>query len=188
VPRFGEAYAGLADVAYWQRRRLASALALYERAATTLYDCGYELTEGQHPLPNRSLPESLEQLSSRQVRELHEPATGLRFGFPPSMRKTTYFRRGLLSQGLVGDGEGTRQRRRAAPSGKTLRRIEILKLYMKSKTISESPSIAPQPAQGFEARIERWPALTHSVQLYDQLAQAPAAFEGSESRNFGLEN
>ena len=37
-PRFGEAYAGLAEVAYWQREDLGAALGLYERAAADGYD------------------------------------------------------------------------------------------------------------------------------------------------------
>ena len=37
-PRFAEAYAGLAEVAYWQREDLVAALGLYERAAADGYD------------------------------------------------------------------------------------------------------------------------------------------------------
>jgi len=37
-PRFAEAYAGLGDVAFWQRDELDAALSLYERAAADGYD------------------------------------------------------------------------------------------------------------------------------------------------------
>ena len=47
-PRFGEAYAGLADVAYYQRDDLASALALYDEPR--LRHRRYDLQDRQYPL------------------------------------------------------------------------------------------------------------------------------------------
>ena len=37
-------------------------------------------------------------------------------------------------------------------------------------------------------RNEAMTALTHSVKLYDELAQEPSALEGSEPKDLGLEN
>ena len=94
-----------------------------------------------------------------------------------------YYRRAssAMEKELASVGEPAPQER---PS-----EIEILKLYMKSEN-NLGVALYRSAARSGDSRrrIEAMAALTHSVQLYDQLAQAPAAFEGSESRNFGLEN
>ena len=187
--RFGEAYAGLADVAYWQRDDLASALALYERAA----DNGYTTADTSYKRGNilyrtGRYQESLEHFFEAGAGSSMSPYLAYAFGSALYARNDlfsaeAYYRRAssAMEKELASVGEPAPQER---PS-----EIEILKLYMKSEN-NLGVALYRSAARSGDSRrrIEAMAALTHSVQLYDQLAQAPAAFEGSESRNFGLEN
>jgi tetratricopeptide (TPR) repeat protein len=67
--------------------------------------------------------------------------------------------------------------------------IDILKLYMQSEN-NLGVALYRSAARSGDARRRNQAmiALTHAVQLYDQLSQAPSALEGPEPRNLGLAN
>jgi hypothetical protein len=187
--RFGGAYAGLADVAYWQRDDLASALALYGQAAANGFstaDTSYK--RGNILYRTGRYAESLEQFFEAGAGKVMSPYLAYAFGSALYARNDlfsaeAYFRKAsvAMERELADVGEPAPQER---PS-----EIEILKLYLQSEN-NLGVALYRSAARSGDARRrnEAMTALTHSVQLYDQLSQAPSALEGSEPRNLGLEN
>jgi tetratricopeptide (TPR) repeat protein len=187
--RFGEAYAGLADVAYWQRDDLTSALALYGQAAAngfTSPDTSYK--RGNILYRMGRYAESLEQFFEAGSGNAMSPYLAYAFGSALYARNDlfsaeAYFRKAsaAMEKELADVGELAPQER---PS-----EIDILKLYMQSEN-NLGVALYRSAARSGDARRRNQAmiALTHAVQLYDQLSQAPSALEGPEPRNLGLAN
>jgi tetratricopeptide (TPR) repeat protein len=187
--RFGEAYAGLADVAYWQRDDLASALALYGQAAAngfTTADTSYK--RGNILYRTGRYAESLEQFFEAGAGNFMSPYLAYAFGSALYARNDlfsaeAYFRKAsaAMEKELADVGEPAPQER---PS-----EIEILKLYIQSEN-NLGVALYRSAARSGDARRrnQAMTALTHAVRLYDQLSQAPSALEGAEPRNLGLKN
>jgi tetratricopeptide (TPR) repeat protein len=187
--RFGEAYAGLGDIAYWQRDDLASALALYERAQANGYatkDTSYR--RGNILYRTGRFAESLEQFYEAGNRGGASPYLDYAFGSALYARNDlfsaeAYYRKAsaAMEKALADMGEPAPQEQ---PS-----EIEILSLYLRSENnlgvaIYRSAARSGDSRRRNEAMI----ALTHSVRLYDQLSQDQAALEGPESKNLALAN
>ena len=189
--RFGEAYAGLADVAYWQRDDLASALALYERAAGQRLrppaDTSYK--RGNILYRTERYEESLEHFfEARRQGSGSSPYLDYAFGSALYARNDlfsaeAYYRKAsaAMEKQLADVGEPAPQER---PS-----EVEILKLYLRSEN-NLGVALYRSAARSGDARRrnEAMAALTHAVKLYDQLSQEPSALEGPEPKNLGLEN
>jgi tetratricopeptide (TPR) repeat protein len=187
--RFGEAYAGLADVAYWQRDDLASALSLYERAEAN----GYSNQETSYKRGNilyrtGRYADSIEQFYKAGAEGAMSPALAYAFGSALYARNDlfaaeAYYRKASAAMGklLEGTDEPMPQEE---PS-----KIEILKLYLKSEN-NLGVALYRSAARSGDARRrnEAMTAFTHATRLYDQLSQAPAALEGVEGRNLALAN
>jgi tetratricopeptide (TPR) repeat protein len=187
--RFGEAYAGLADVAYWQRDDLPSALALYERADAN----GYSNQETNYKRGNvlyrtGRYAESLEQFYKAGAEGAMSPYLAYAFGSALYARndlfaaEANYRRSAAAMETLIANsGEPMPQEE---PS-----KIEILKLYLKSEN-NLGAALYRSAARSGDARRrnEAMVAFTRSVKLYDQLSQAPAALEGVEGKNLALDN
>ncbi len=188
-PRFGEAYAGLADVAYWQRDDLASALSLYDRAAAN----GYVTAETSYKTGNifyrlGRYKESLERFFEAGAEGAASPYLDYAFGSALYARSDLFSAEAYYSkasaameQALVDSSDPAPQER---PS-----EVEILKLYMKSEN-NLGVALYRSAARSGDARRrnQAMAVLTHAVKLYDQLSQEPSALDGPEARNFGLEN
>jgi hypothetical protein len=188
--RFGEAYAGLADVAYWQRDDLASALALYERAQANGYstkDTSYK--RGNILYRTERYAESLEQFYEAGALGASSPYLDYAFGAALYARNDlfsaeAYYRKAsaAMERQLADIGEPAPQER---PS-----EVEVLSLYLRSEN-NLGVALYRSAARTGDARRrnEAMAALTHSVRLYDLLSQEPAALEEDpEPRNLGLEN
>jgi tetratricopeptide (TPR) repeat protein len=187
--RFGEAYAGLADVAYWQRDDLASALALYERAedngfstADTNYRRGNILYRTGQP------KEALEQFYKAGTGGSMSPNLAFAFGDALLARNDVfsaeaYFRSSAaVMEKLMADTITPMPQERPSE-------IEILKLYSQSEN-NLGVALYRAAARSGDARRrnEAIAAFSLSVKLYDQLSQVPSALEGPEPRDLGLEN
>ena len=138
-PRFGEAYAGLADVAYYQRDDLASALALYDKAA----DNGYVTADTTYKTGNilyrtGRYKESLDRFFQSAAKAV-ESLPGLRFRLGLICAKRPLLRRGLLSQGLGRHGEG------GSGSGSTA--VDAPKDRGKDSAAAHDLRIVPHPAR-----------------------------------------
>jgi tetratricopeptide (TPR) repeat protein len=187
--RFGEAYAGLADVAYWQRDDLASALALYERAQANGFvtaDTSYK--SGNILYRTGRYAESLEQFYEAGTLGAASPYLDYAFGSAFFARndlfsaEASYRKTSAAMDKLLADvGEPAPQER---PS-----EIEILSLYLRSEN-NLGVALYRSAARSGDARRrnEAMVAFTHSARLYDLLSQEPAALEGPESKNLGLDN
>jgi tetratricopeptide (TPR) repeat protein len=187
--RFGEAYAGLADVAYWQRDDLASALALYERAEANGFatkDTSYK--RGNILYRTERYKESLEQFYRAQDKGAASPYLDYAFGSAFGARNDlfsaeAYYRRvsAAMEKLLADVGEPAPQER---PS-----EVEILGLYLRSEN-NLGVALYRSAARSGDARRrnEAMATLTHSVRLYDLLSQESTALEGPEARNLALEN
>jgi tetratricopeptide (TPR) repeat protein len=187
--RFGEAYAGLADVAYWQRDDGPAALALYDKAAAngystpdTSYRCGNILYRAGR------YAEALERFFQAGSGASASPYLDFAFGSALYARNDlfsaeAYFRRAsaAMAKQLAEVTEPAPQER---PS-----EIEILKLYMESEN-DLGAALYRSAARSGDARRrnQAMAALTHAARLYDQLSQAPSALEGPDPRNLGLLN
>jgi tetratricopeptide (TPR) repeat protein len=187
--RFGEAYAGLADVAYWQRDDLASALSLYERAQANGYsNQGTSYKRGNILYRTGRYADSLEQFYQAGAEGAMSPYLAYAFGSALYARNDFFaaeanYRKsaGAMKRLLENSGEPMPQEE---PS-----KIEILKLYLKSEN-NLGAALYHSAARSGDARRrnEAMAAFTRSVKLYDQLSQAPAALEGVEGRNLALDN
>jgi tetratricopeptide (TPR) repeat protein len=187
--RFGEAYAGLADVAYSQRDDLASALALYDRAEINDYatkDTCYR--RGNILYRTGRYAESLERFYQAQEKGATSPYLDYAFGSALGARNDlfaaeAYFRRtsAAMEKQLEDVGEPAPQER---PS-----EVEILGLYLRSEN-NLGVALYRSAARSGDARRrnEAMAILTHSARLYDFLSQEPAALEGPESQNLALDN
>jgi tetratricopeptide (TPR) repeat protein len=187
--RFGEAYAGLGDVAYWQRDDLPSALALYERAEAN----GYVTQETSYKRGNMlyrtgRYAESIEQLYKAGAEGPMSPYLSYAFGSALYARSDlfaaeAYYRKAAaaMEKLLENAGEPLPQEE---PS-----KVEILKLYLKSEN-NLGVALYRSAARSGDARRrnEAMAVLTRSIKLYDQLSQAPSALEGPEGRNLALAN
>jgi hypothetical protein len=188
-PRFGEAYAGLADVAYWQRDDLESALALYDRAAANGYvtaDTSYKT--GNILYRTGRYQESLERFFEAGAQGAVSPYLDYAFGSALYARSDlfsaeAYYRKSsaAMEKELADEGDPAPQER---PS-----QVEILRLYMKSEN-NLGVALYRSAARSGDSRRrnEAMAVLTHAVKLYDQLAQEPSALAGAESEDLGLEN
>ena len=131
--RFGAAYAGLADVAYWQRNDMASALALYDRAEDNGYstpDTNYR--RGNILYQNGRYPEALERFYKSGLDGAMSPYLAFAFGSTFLARNDyfsaeAYYRKSSAAMQKLLDeaGEPMPQER---PS-----EMEILKLYLQSE-------------------------------------------------------
>ncbi len=187
--RFGEAYAGLGDVAYWQRDDLAASLALYERAAAN----GYSTADTSYKMGNilyrtKRYAESLERFFAAGATGPTSPYLAFAFGSALYARSDffsaeAYYRKAsaAMDASLASDAEPAPQER---PS-----EAEILKLYLRSEN-NLGVALYRSAARSGDARRrnQAMVALTHSARLYDLLSQAPAELAGMEPRNLGLEN
>ena len=188
-PRFGEAYAGLADVAYYQRDDLSSALALYDKAA----DNGYVTADTSYKTGNilyrtGRYKESLDRFFQSGAEGGSSPYLDYAFGSALYERNDlfsaeAYFRKAsaAMEKELADVGEPAPQER---PS-----EVEILKLYLKSEN-NLGVALYRLAGRSGDARrrAEAMAAFTLSVKLYDELSQEPSALEGSEARDLGLDN
>jgi hypothetical protein len=187
--RFGEAYAGLADVAYLQRDDLASALALYERAEANGYatqDSSYR--RGNALYRSGKFPEALEQFYRAGAAGPGSPYLSYAFGSAFMARGDWFaaeanFRKAAdsMAKELEAVGEPMPQDR---PS-----EIEILKLYLQAEN-NLGVALYRSAARAGDARRrnEAMAVLTRAARIYDQLAQAPEALERPEPRNLPLQN
>ena len=188
-PRFGEAYAGLADVAYWQRDDLESAFALYDRAAANGYvtaDTNYKTGNILYRMGRYQ--ESLERFFEAGAQGAASPYLDYAFGSVLYARSDlfsaeAYYRKtsAAMEKELSEEGDPAPQER---PS-----QVEILKLYMKSEN-NFGVALYRSAARSGDSRRrnEAMAVLTHAVKLYDQLAQEPSALAGAESGDLSLEN
>jgi hypothetical protein len=187
--RFGEAYAGLADVAYWQRDDLASALALYGRAQAN----GYATSDTSYKSGNilyrmGRYAESIEQFYRAGALGAASPYYDYAFG------TALYARNDLFSAEAYYRKTSAAMERQLAEVGEPMPQdrpseVEILGLYLRSEN-NLGVALYRSAARSGDARLrnEGMTALTHSVRLYDQLSQEPAALESPESANLGLDN
>jgi hypothetical protein len=187
--RFGESYAGLADVAYWQRDDLPAALALYEKARANGYDTkDTSYRRGNILYRTGRYAESLEQFYQAGALGGASPYLDYAFGSALYARNDffsaeAYYRKtsAAMEKQLTELGEPAPQER---PS-----EVEILSLYLRSEN-NLGVALYRSAARSGDARRrnEAMTAFTHSVRLYDQLSQEPAALELLESSNLGLAN
>jgi tetratricopeptide (TPR) repeat protein len=187
--RFGEAYAGLADVAYWQRDDTASALALYDKAETNGYatkDTCYR--RGNILYRTGRYAESLERFYQAQGKGASSPYLDYAFGSALGARNDLFaaeacYRRAsaAMAKQLEGVGDPAPQER---PS-----EAEILGLYLRSEN-NLAVAVYRSAARSGDARRrnEAMATFTHAVRLYDLLSQEPAALEAPEMKNLALEN
>ena len=187
--RYGQAYAGLADVAFWQRDDLPAALALYERAATNGYstaDTSYK--RGNILYRTGRYAEAIEQFFAALAQGGKGPYLDYAFGSALLARNDlfsaeAYFRKtsAAMAETLSHMGEPFPQE---SPS-----QIEVLKLYMQAEN-NLGLVLYRSAARSGDARRRNlaMTSLTHAARLYDQLSQAPEALEGPEPRNLGLQN
>ena len=169
-PRFGEAYAGLAEVAFWQRDDLDSALSFLERAADSGYDTpatryrrGYILyREGR-------FADSLEQFYRAGAEGNESPYLDFAFGSA------------LFERGDYLSAEGYFRRVAAATAvlyaqidlpqpGQRASQAEILELLMKADdnlgaSLLRSSVMVGDPRRRAEAATD----LTASARLHDEL-------------------
>lgn len=187
--RFGEAYAGLADVAYWQRDDLPSALGLYEKAAANGFaNAGTSYKRGNILYRLSRYAESLDYFFEAGAEGPIGPYLSFAFGSALYARNDlfsaeAYFRKAssAMEKAISGVVDPAPQER---PS-----EIEILRLYLRSEN-NLGVALYRSAARSGDARRrnQAMTVLTHSVKLYDQLSQAPGALEGAEPRNLGLAN
>jgi hypothetical protein len=187
--RYGQAYAGLADVAFWQRDDLPAALALYERAASNGYsnaDTSYK--RGDILYRTGRYAEALEQFFAAGAQGGKGPYLDYAFGSALLARNDlfsaeAYFRKtsAAMAETLSHMGEPFPQE---SPS-----QIEVLRLYMQAEN-NLGLVLYRSAARSGDARRRNlaMTSLTHAARLYDQLSQAPEALEGPEPRNLGLQN
>jgi tetratricopeptide (TPR) repeat protein len=187
--RFGEAYAGLADVAFWQRDDLPAALALYERADANGYstpDTNYR--RGDILYRQGRYADSLERFYAALDAGSASPYLNYAFGSALYARNDlfaseAYFRKTTAAMGklLAEVGEPTPQE---SPS-----QAEILSLYMHAEN-NLGVALYRSASRSGDARRrnEAMTALAHATKLYDQLSQAPNALQGTEARNLPLAN
>jgi Tfp pilus assembly protein PilF len=187
--RFGEAYAGLGDVAYWQRDDLPAALAYYERAAENGFstrDTRYR--EGNILYRSGQYADALERFL--QAGEGGSASPYLLFAFGSALyarndyfSAEAYFRKAstAMAKELESVGEPSPQ--------ESLSEVEALRLYLQSEN-NLGVALYRSAARSGDARRrnEAMTALTHSVKLYDQLSQAPEALMESEPRDLALDN
>ena len=187
--RFGEAYAGLADVAYWQRDDLALALSLYQRAAANGYaNAQTSYKQGNILYRTGRYKESLDRFFGASGGKTPSPYLAYAFGSALYARNDlfsaeAYFRKAsqAMEEAIAADPEPAPQER---PDEK-----EVLKLYMQSEN-NLGVALYRSAARAGDARRrnQAMAILAHAVKLHDQLAQVPLALEGAEPRNLGLEN
>jgi len=188
--RFGEAYAGLGDVAYRQSSDLAAALAYYDRAEADGYstpDTCYR--RGNILYGAGRYAEALAQFYAAQAKGGSSP--NLDYAFASALRarndlfaSEAYYRRvsAAMAKLLQNAGAPTPQEN---PS-----QIDILRLYLKAEN-NLGVALYRSAARSGDARRrnEAMASFAHSARLYDQLSQEPAALGASpESRNLALAN
>ncbi len=187
--RFGEAYAGLAEVAFWQREDLDVALGYYERAAGN----GYSTLTTRYRRANilyrtRRYAESLEQFYEAMRGEAGNPYMLFAFGCALYARDDFFaaeaqFRKlaEAMEKALAVIDQPMPQER---PS-----EIEVLRLGLMAQN-NLGVAIYRTAARAGDARrrSEAMKALTRSIKLYDTLSQAPYALEEQGTRNLGLSN
>jgi tetratricopeptide (TPR) repeat protein len=188
--RFGEAYAGLGDVAFWQRDDLASALAYYERAEANGYSTpSTNYRRGDILYRTGRYAESLERFyEAAQDPAAASPYLDYAFGSALYARSDyfaaeAYFRKtaAAMEKSLAEVGEPMPQE---SPS-----QAEILGLYLRAEN-NLGVALYRSAARSGDARRrnEAMAALTRATRLYDQLSQAPSLLEGPEGRDLPLAN
>jgi len=187
--RFGEAYAGLGDVAYWQRDDRAAALAYYERAEVNGYstrDTNYR--RGNILYRDKRYQEALEQFYKASADGSASPNLAFAFGSAFLARNDFFSAEASYRRTAAAMAKLLKEKLEPMPQERPSE-IEILKLYLQSEN-NLAVALYRSAARAGDARRrnEAMADLAVSIKLYDQLSQAPAALEGPEPRNLALLN
>jgi Cobalamin biosynthesis protein CobT (nicotinate-mononucleotide:5, 6-dimethylbenzimidazole phosphoribosyltransferase) len=188
--RFAEAYAGLGDVAFWQRDDLAAALAYYDRAEADGYSSpDMDYRRGNMLYRMGRYAESLERFyGAAQAVKKPSPYLDYAFGSALLARKDyfaaeAYFRKVAKAMDtlLAGQGEPMPQ--------ESLSQAEALVLDMRAQN-NLGVALYRSASRSGDARRrnEAMSVLGAATKLYDQAAQAPALLQGPEGRDLPLAN
>ena len=190
--RFGEAYAGLADVAFWQRDDLPGALALYERADENGYstpDTNYR--RGDILYRQGRYADSLERFYAALDKGSASPTSPyLNYAFGSAL----YARNDLFASEAYFRKTADAMEKLLAEVGEPMPRespsqAEILSLYMRAEN-NLGVALYRSAARSGDARRrnEAMTSIARATKLYDQLSQAPSALQGTEARDLPLAN
>jgi len=187
--RFGEAYAGLAEVAFWQRDDLDVALGYYERAARN----GYATATTRYRMGNilyrtKRYAESLEQFYESLRGGKESPYALFAFGCALYARND-FFAAEAQFRKLAETMEKTLALIDQPMPQERPSEIEALRLCLEAQN-NLGVAIYRTAARAGDARrrTDAIKALTRSIKLYDELSQAPYALENPSTRNLGLAN
>jgi tetratricopeptide (TPR) repeat protein len=188
-PRFGEAYAGLGEVAFWQRDDLDVALGYYERAEKNGYSTGTTYYRKANILYRKKrYAESLEQFYQSMRGGAESPYTLFAFGcalyargdfFAAEAQFKTLAER--MEKALANIDQPMPQERASE--------IELLRLGLKAQNnLGVAIYRTASRAGDARRRNEAMDAFARSIKLYDSLSMAPYALESPPTRNLGLVN
>jgi tetratricopeptide (TPR) repeat protein len=187
--RFGEAYAGLAEVSFWQRNDLSRALSLYERAAQDGYDTpdtryrrGYILYQAG------SYPEALEQFYMAGREGDESPYLLFAFGDALYAREDyyaaqNYFQRTVDAMKIELDNIDNPSPQEKPSQG------EIVELLMEAQNNLGATIYRVANRLGDASlRAKGMAAFSESARLFDSLTRGETTLLRSDSKNLSFLN
>jgi tetratricopeptide (TPR) repeat protein len=187
--RFSQAYAGLAEVAYWQRDDLQSALNLFERAAADGYDTpdtrykrGYILYRGGR------IAESLPLFYRAGLDGNGSPYLDYAFGAALYARGDYYAAEGSFRRVVEAMTRELEQINMPSPQARPSQG-EIVELLMKAENnLGASIYRAATRVGDARRRGVAMAAFSESTRLFDSLTRDLTTLVRSESKNLGFLN
>jgi len=189
APRFAAAYAGMGEVAYWQRDDLAAALSYFERAAAEGWDSPSLRYERGYILYRQGRPrEAVEQFYMAGRDGDESPYLLFAFGNALYARQDWHAAEGYFLRTVEAMNRELEEISLPVPSERASH-AEIAELLMEAEN-NLGAALYKASARAGDARKRALAvsAFTESTRLYDSLTRDQAAMPRAGGENLGLAN
>ena len=189
APRFAAAYAGLGEVAYWQRDDLAAALTWFERAAADGYDRpGIRYERGAILYRQQRTKDALEQFFEAGKGGSESPYLLYAFGNALYAREDFHAAEGYYRRTVAAMQAELEQLSLPAP-GEKASHAEIVELLMEAQNnLGASTYRVGTRIGDARLRAEANADFAESTRLYDSLVRDQATLVRAGASNLGLAN